>query len=715
MVALTIISFALTLGILTAKVAVGVSAFNTIIDALSLSNLGQYKNFDQPVTDLITQCVIMLARFMDYIQLLTVLCAFLCIIFNSFKLWAGTTEIKKAFVDMIYKCVMVSALALIWPTVVSRTYALATNIGVDVSGGKDLLTYSFASVAGHTRDVFKDGMADYINMLKNGATTKDGKIVVSDKALKAFTDAGMTESEAKSWLDQNGISVDSNVKTKRLWIFNNEQGKAEKRAKKAFANQSEITTVDEYGNYIYIGSSNRTQYIKQNICVLRAMSEVLTGIPENGLGNVDITKVLNMGEESLKSVFYNPFIKGSNDRLSMSTMIKTSIILSNAFAEGSLAPFDDFSKYSPEEKQKTINQYFESQNMHLVLKLIGMIAKFYVYHLGMVISTLVIMIEYSISLIEFLLVASISALLIPFFFIDATKQFVTNLLRMIFSFFIKLLVTTMMCFFVMGMYLRMAESMYTRVFADTTTVLYYVFILMLGLVLSKSSGKIASSVITGSPSMGIGDIAQQFRGMTHAMHAMSRMAERSARDMQNVMSKGKNVARDSVIQGAANDSILDGQHAAAFRTGHQLMQERGEAMAKQARGEMLSPQEQGRLAMTDADIRNTAAQAGKNYAKQARKQFASDWMFSKLTGIDRIHGKEGALRVGQQFWDENNKQYRTATLKDVQEAGKLGGSQAADKAVQNAIKQFERKPDEDISLPESTQHKKHKNWPEAGH
>ena len=49
------------------------------------------------------------------------------------------------------------------------------------------------------------------------------------------------------------------------------------------------------------------------------------------------------------------------------------------------------------------------------------------------------------------------------------------------------------------------------------------------------------------------------------------------------------------------------------------------------------------------------------------------------------------------------------------EVGKLGGSQAADKAVQNAIKQFERKPDEDISLPESTQHKKHKNWPEVGH
>ena len=58
-------------------------------------------------------------------------------------------------------------------------------------------------------------------------------------------------------------------------------------------------------------------------------------------------------------------------------------------------------------------------------------------------------------------------------------------------------------------------------------------------------------------------------------------------------------------------------------------------------------------------------------------------------------------------------------ISDLLEVGKLGGSQAADKAVQNAIKQFERKPDEDIPLTAATLNEKqrriHKNWPEVGH
>ena len=51
--AIAVTGFVLTLLGVGVKVVAGVSAFNTIRQGLSLENLGQYKNFDQPVSDIL--------------------------------------------------------------------------------------------------------------------------------------------------------------------------------------------------------------------------------------------------------------------------------------------------------------------------------------------------------------------------------------------------------------------------------------------------------------------------------------------------------------------------------------------------------------------------------------------------------------------------------------------------------------------------------------
>ena len=331
------------------------------------------------------------------------------------------------------------------------------------------------------------------------------------------------------------------------------------------------------------------------------------------------------------------------------------------------------------------------------MKLIGGIAQFIVYKLGMVICTIFLMLEYSITLIEFLLVGSISTLLIPLFFIDATKQFVSNLIRMILTYFVKLMVTIMMIFFVMGMYLRMAESMYTRVLSDTGSVLYYVFILALGLILAKSSGKVASAVISGNPSLGLGDIAHQMRGMSHAMHTGSRAIEGLGRDIQKAGTAGKKAAHESAISEAANQSVLDGKEVAGRSHAAELQAQRSgvnfdhwnsdagraELSNLQSRWksnpQSLSDNEKARMVqgeqamdLTDDRIAARSDKVARDYAKQARKQFNSDRLYNALTGIDRPVDSSGALRVGQTFeWAPG--QYRQATYQDVLEAGKKGG------------------------------------------
>lgn len=695
--AIAVTGFVLTLLGVGVKVVAGVSAFNTIRQGLSLENLGQYKNFDQPVSDMLSQCILVLSRFVDYAQFLIILFAFLCVIFSAFKLWSGTIEVKKAFVDMVYKCVMVSVLVLIWPTVINKTYTFASEIGVEAAGGSDLLTHSFASLAGHTKSIVQNGTQDYINALKEGALQENGTYKISDKALAAFTKAGMTEEEAKSWLSQNGVEVSSDAKRTGFWIFSNAQKKAEDKANKVFKNDNTIVQYDEYGNPIYIDGISKQKYLQQNIAVLRSLSEILTGIPENSLGSVDISKVLSMSEESLNSVFYNPYIPKTDHRISISTMLKTSIILTKALSDGCLAPYQDYTALDPESKNKAFSDLFASQSLPVIVKVIGGIAQFVIYKLGMVICTIILMLEYSITLIEFLLVGAVSTLLIPLFFIDATKQFVSNFIRMILTYFVKLMVTIMMIFFVMGMYLRMAENMYTRVLSDTGSVIYYVFILALGLILAKSSGKIASAVISGNPSLGIGDIAHQMRGMSHAMHSGMRTVEGLGRDMQRVGAAGKKAAHEGAISSAANKSVLDGQEVAGRTHAENLMGQRGannfdywNSEAGKARLSDLqsrwksNPQslseseknslEQGERAMnlTDDKIQAEADKVGWEYAKHARKQFAKDRMYAAITGIDKPADASSALRVGQMFQDDKGN-YRQATMQDVLDAGKNGG------------------------------------------
>ena len=94
-------------------------------------------------------------------------------------------------------------------------------------------------------------------------------------------------------------------------------------------------------------------------------------------------------------------------------------------------------------------------------------------------------------------------------------------------------------------------------------------------------------------------------------------------------------------------------------------------------------------------------QAGKDYAKQARKDFNSNWMYNKLTGIDKpATDSSNALRVGQQFWDAKKKEWRIANWHDVQNAVKKGGQQFEEQAAQNAIKRNSRMMCGNIELPE---------------
>ena len=632
------------------KAGAAVEFAGALGDALDINNMSGLKLFDTPYMNITSNALVMIANFMYYAQLLVCICAFLCFIFNAFRLWSSTLELKKFYVDTIYKCVIVMVLMNIYPTVVTKTYNFSTELGVEASGGSDTVVTSFANLAKQTKKIWQAGTESMVEQLQKGAD-KDGKIIVNEKLIKAFTDYGMTEEEAKAWAQQQGWEISDDRK---------KTNSKQKKAIKAFKNNTE-----------------REKYMKQSMAIIHAMSQVLTGTSESALadGSISANEILNMGDQALDQVFYNPYIKGTK-RLSFSAIMKTGVIIAECATAGALSSMEE----TDGSKQSSWNDLAKSKKPHLMFKVIGkFVMNNFIYKILMLIAIGYCMIEYIVTLVEYLIVAAVSCLLIPFFFIDATKQYAMNILKFIFSYFVKILVTTMMIFFVISMYIDLGTLIMARKDLDSImSLLVYACITILGMVLVKNTGRIAGAVISGNPSMGLGDVVNQVRGMNH-------MAHHAAHTASN-MSQQARKAGQAAGQGlAAAVPAFHSANAAKRSTMDSLTQSR----------------DKGKISMTDKDIKRAGSKSAWGSLAGVAKQGMADAAFKQMTGIDRVHNKNEAIKVGQQFVDEKG-QAKTATLWDIQEAAENRSKESANKMIDamkkaNAVKKTDDINSDDIN------------------
>ena len=256
----------------------------------------------------------------------------------------------------------------------------------------------------------------------------------------------------------------------------------------------------------------------------------------------------------------------------------------------------------------------------------------------------------------------------------------------------------MMIFFVVSMYIDLGSLILARKDLDSImSLLVYGCITMLGMVLVKNSGKIAGAVISGNPSMGLGDVVNQARGMSHAMHAASHEMKQFGEQLKKTGAAVKNVAHEGAIDSAAKGSILDGKEVAGRSHAAELQAQRSgvnfdnwnsdsgraELSDLQSRWksnpQSLSDNEKARMVqgeqamdLTDDRIAARADKVARDYAKQARKQFAHDRMYNALTGMDAYADQNSIVRLGQQVRDKDGN-WHAANWDDVQNAGKNGG------------------------------------------
>ncbi len=621
------------------KATLVVSAVNTLRDIVDIDKIGQLKGFDEAYLGMAGQALNMIGTFLNYAQLLVCFCAFLALIFNAFKLWASAIELKKFFVDAIFKCLIVISLMLVYPQVITKTIDIGTMLGVEASGGYDAVTDAIGQLATKVQTIWDKGTEQLISVLSEGGTRDaNGNLVVSDIVLDEFMKTGLTREESIQYLAKKGIVVgDSGAGNDFLW-FENDQKKIEKKAADVFTTDAQMT-----------------KFMKQSLSIVSALSEILTGNTNSDLsegveaGTVDRVEIMTAGKEALEKMILDPYIPNTK-RLSVGSMIKTAIIVQEISSSGALSSAET----NEDGTGVSLSEIAQNDNPRIVVKLLGVFVKFFVYKLALVISIMIVMIEYVLCMIEFLIVAAVSALLIPLYFIDATKNFAANILKMIFTFFVKIVVTTMMTFFVMGLYIRMGTRMPSLDLNSTTAILYYVFNCVIGVILAKSGGKLASAVVSGNPSLGIGDVANEMRGMSHMAHTAAQGVKSAMQDVQKIGEKAQGVGKaygDKKAVSAAKANVNAGanQKADAFA-----------ANLKKTNSDL-------GMGMTDKDIKKERNKVYRDAKRAGNKEINKDFMFKKMTGQDRgMYTGKGNI-VGQSYFDEESGNMKTVSGKTLDE------------------------------------------------
>lgn len=222
------------------------------------------------------------------------------------------------------------------------------------------------------------------------------------------------------------------------------------------------------------------------------------------------------------------------------------------------------------------------------------------------------------------------------------------------------------------------------------TLVLYATVLLTGLMLSLGAPKLASSLISGQPAMGIGDIAHIGHSMGHMAHSMGHAAQTAGRTAKGVAQGAAHMGQGAVRGAMGAKATLDAAGNAASMTKNNL--EKSKAS--------------GLYSGDDKDIKKASRGAFWSTIGNAAGQKIGDKFAKGFTGNERQHidGKghnTGFLKVGQEFYDDKASRMRKATMADVEKAANISAEKNAQKAFDKSGAVHNRATDQDYTNKDS--------------
>jgi type IV secretion system protein TrbL len=610
--------------------------------SFSLSNLaqGSFKQLDMPLIDGIAYFQGTLWSFYRIAHTLATLLGIVCILWNAFRLWMGTQEVRKACVDIITKFLLFVFLINVYPLLIDRVADTAITIGMHAGGGYNKVNAAFYALREDCETKIKVAQETLYAILREG---KDGGALNTEsiKLLAQITYIG--EDELESFLKDKGVEVFSQEDYESL-------GKGWWNALFPSREQRELSgKMKEFVNSINVDAALSLaddKDLQQAMITMRAMEEVLVAASD------DDEEASSSGETVIKRYLYNPFMTDRDGRqtklLSPGAMIKTAVLISDILSrQGS-------TEYSSDKQgfvEKKLDETFQK-----ILSLILVILMTF----GLLMASIFCVIQYVMCIFEYFIVTAAGVIFIPFCLWDGTKSFTAKLVTLFTSFFIKIMVMILCLFWVYSAFIYMGVSILSsNEPLSFLSFAYFIFTCLLGWVVTQNGPQIAVTILNGSPQLSMGE----FLHAAGTAAASAVMAKRAAAAGGAAL-KGGGKAVQSGVRGVQTiDAAFAGSTAAI------------EAAQKAAGGTLTRGQRSGiglnaLGGIIGSGIKNTAA--------------------TLLTGQEK---KEGGISVGGGYAPENKAKDGSRTYDDSSEAARGMGRKYGEQLAKDNAPQAPEEPE----------------------
>jgi type IV secretion system protein TrbL len=442
--------------------------------------------------------------FYYYARTLSVLLAFVTVFWTSFRLWAGTVEIRNALVDIFLKFFLFFALFSLYPSITNFVINKAVTIGMRAGDGYNTLNAKFNAFAvemerkvalGHQQ--LEAMMSGNFRMTPELARKISERAYISEADQQAFLQRVSGGGNIISYEEMApaitasaaGVTTAQGLPIAGTNLFN---------VLNVFRSKGVVTSVDDFNRAMdaalrQSGSNLTAAEFADAIVILRAMQEIFIQADENGRPVNDSSVV--------RKYMLSPYLldaQGSQtNMLSPSALIKLSVLISSVIT----ARLDNF--YDEE------NGFVSARPLFGIVPTLSDVQRMFLtvlMTLAVILSVVFFCIQYVMCIFEYYITTSVGALFIPFILFDGTKSFTAKLVTLFSAYFIKLLVMCLCVFWVLNVFIDVNTTiMFDKNPVSMLNVGYFLFTTILCWVVTLYGPSVAVTILNGNPQLSMGE------------------------------------------------------------------------------------------------------------------------------------------------------------------------------------------------------------------
>lgn len=531
-----------------------------------------FRVMDIPLLDGMSYFISTIGTFGDIAGILAIALFMATLIWNAFRLWFGTQQVRKAAVDIMLKCLLFTAVFAGYRGIQVGVIDLAMKIGTYAGGGAAEVSTSFADLKESIEAKLKVAQQTMEKIFQQVGET--GGALSETDVKNLAKGVGYSEQEVRERAEKYGVKINDSAKTvagKALMYTGGNPSAA-------------LATL------ITVGIQNKIQYKKMYKNLQEGEAKHLQEMVKNGEG-ADIQNLLagfaevlyenpdweNASEDvksNIDKYIYNPFITTTDQlkenekwtiekwrktgidegvMVSPAALIKTCVLVANVI----MATEEN----TTDESGQTTKKHFIStwQDIgHFIMSMIMV--------LGIIFAGVFCCIQYCMCIFEYWIVTSLGVLFIPCILFDGTKTYASKLIQLYVAYFIKITIMLLCIFWTFSTYINAASNILTL--ARPVTMLnfaYVLFALILGFVVTQNAPQIAMTMLNGTPQLSMGEFIHA-AGTATAGAALAKKGATMAAKKAAPVVKGANAGFAEGAAAAAGAWKGAGEAGAGFGT-----------------------------------------------------------------------------------------------------------------------------------------------------